>query len=105
MKNHRLYLFICLCVSILTSISCSQGKDGFRAVTDGEESVLMKVPIHVGQLPMGTNHASSDTRSTIPMGPEQENPMRTLAVVQFDNEGNLLEINPNNKHPYYHLSI
>lgn len=103
MKNHRLYLFICLCVSILTSISCSQGKDEFRAVTDGQESVLVKVPIHVGQLPMETNHASSDTRSTMPMGPEQENPMRTLAVVQFDNEGNLLEINPNNAHPYYHF--
>lgn len=103
MKNYRLYPFICLCVSMLISISCNQGKDEFPSLVDGQEAVLVKVPIHVGQLPMDTKDASSDTRATVPMGPEQENPMRTLAVVQFDYEGNLLEINPDDEHPYYHF--
>lgn len=102
MMNHRLYPFICLCVCLLTSVSCDQCKDRFQLSVNEQEPLLVKVPIQVGQLPM--DNISSDTRATIPMGPEQENPIRTLTVVQFDSEGNMLRINPgNNQHPYYHF--
>lgn len=102
MKKTALYLLGYLYVALFTLVSCSGERE---ELGEKQEPVLVKVPIHIGQMPMETKNALPGTRSTMPMGPEQENPMRTLAVIQFDSEGNMLEINQDNltDHPHYHF--
>lgn len=105
MKKTALYWLGCVWGCVLTLASCNYEKDAIPVSPEEPEAVLMEVPIRIGQLPMEAKNTSPDTRSTMPMGPEQENPMRTLAVVQFDSEGNMLEINQDHltTHPHYHF--
>lgn len=42
---------------------------------------------------LATMQGATSSRSLQPMGPEEENPVKQLAVIQFDSEGNLLEVN------------
>lgn len=45
----------------------------------------------------------NNSRAILPMTPEEENPMRSVAIVQFDSEGVMQRINSNDaNHPYFH---
>ena len=58
---------------------------------DKDAPVQQEVIITAGTAAM-TFEGMPSTRSIEPMGPESENPIKQLAVIQFDEEGNLLDL-------------
>ena len=58
---------------------------------DKDAPVQQEVIITAGTAAM-TFEGLPSTRSIEPMGPESENPIKQLAVIQFDEEGNLLDL-------------
>ena len=68
-----------------------------------EKMVQQEVLITAGTATM-TLEGMPSTRSLEPMGPELENPIKHLAVIQFDEEGNLLRLNSDESavHPYFY---
>lgn len=89
--------------------ACTDGKEELTLPGGGQESVPVSVSIQVGSAPMSEPGVVPATRATMPMGPALENPMRTLAVFQFDREGTMLEVNeeetPGVRRYYHFISL
>ena len=68
-----------------------------------QEMARQEVLITAGMATMVLEGMPS-TRALEPMGPELENPIKQLAVIQFDEEGNLLRLNADEsaEHPYFY---
>lgn len=98
-------LLIGLCAALA---ACSDVAEEPATPGGGREAVPVSVSIRVGSTPMvelGAAPAMPATRATMPMGPALENPIRTLAVFQFDSEGTMLPVNDaeTGRRQYYHF--
>lgn len=97
---HILLLGLC---AVLAACTRDDAPSGGR-----REPVPVRVSINVGSEPMaelGAAPAAPATRAVMPMGPALENPIRTLAVFQFDSEGTMLPVNDEEtgRRQYYHF--
>lgn len=97
---HTLLIGLCVVLAACTDVAEEPMTPG-----GGQEAVPVSVSIHVGSAPMTEQGAAPATRATMPMGPALENPIRTLAVFQFDSEGTMLPVNDaeTGRRQYYHF--
>lgn len=95
-------LTICMLVAGAFLTACTQQEEPEGA---GENTpVLRDFTINTSVAAMQTGSNGTTSRSLQPMGPEEENPVKSLAIIQFDSEGNLLPINKTGSgiESYYH---
>ncbi len=96
-------LTICMLAAGALLTACTQQEEPESA---GENTpVLRDFTINTSVAAMQTGSGGTTSRSLQPMGPEAENPVKSLAIIQFDSEGNLLRINENEGsgiERYYH---
>lgn len=102
MKSRIYILTLCLLAIIP---ACIQQEELPADVILDETPVLSDFTIRTSLSAMQVGGGKSSSRSLEPMGPEEENPVKSLAVIQFDSEGNLLRINRNGSgiSSYYHF--
>lgn len=102
MKSRIYILTLCLLAIIP---ACTQQEKLPADVISDETPVLSDFTIRTSLSAMQVGGGKSSSRSLEPMGPEEENPVKSLAVIQFDSEGNLLRINRNGSgiSSYYHF--
>lgn len=87
--NYMKYILAVVAVSLVSGLiftSCSDNipDDGTGNVSDGSLTISVSATdFEWGQVPYGYSRASD------PMIPEMENSLKTLAILQFDSEGNL----------------
>ena len=66
---------------------------------------LVTVSLKLGTLPMENENVVSNSRATTPMTPEQENPMRSVAVIQFDSDGVMLKLDETNNSFFHYIDL
>lgn len=97
----RIVIVFCLLAAAMFS-ACTQQEEIVSSMPDARP-VLRNFTINASVAPMQTDGSEISSRSLGPMGPEEENPVKSLAIIQFDSEGNLLPINQSNgETSYYH---
>lgn len=102
MKSRIYILALCLLAIIP---ACTQQKEFPTDMISDEAPALSDFTINTSLVAMQAGRSEFSSRSLEPMGPEEENPVKSLAVIQFDSEGNLLQINRNGNgiKSYYHF--
>lgn len=100
MKHGLIYITAIICGLAACLAACTDRQDDVPSA----EAKLVKVRLNLAAQPMETKADNTYSRSTVPMAPELENPMRSLAVIQFDSEGNMLPINGNSYFHYIDLT-
>lgn len=99
MKHGLIYITAIICGLAACLTACTDRQDEVPSA----EAKLVKVSLNLEAQPMETMAENTYSRSTVPMAPELENPMRSLAVIQFDSEGTMLRVNEAEpSHPYFH---
>lgn len=96
----RIVMTFCLLAAAMFS-ACTQQEDIISEIPDARPA-LCDFTINASVAPMQAVGSGTSSRSLGPMGPEDENPVKSLAIIQFDSEGNLLQINKTAGNPYYH---
>lgn len=98
------YLSICMLVIAAVLPACTQQEE---AVLQSEETPVLRnftITTSVAAMQAGGNGSAS--RSLQPMGPEEENPIKSLAIIQFSDDGILRRVNEGTTtadiHHYYH---
>ena len=100
MKHGLIYITAIICGLAGCLAACTDSQDEVPSA----EAKLVKVSLNLEAQPMETMAENTYSRSTVPMAPELENPMRSLAVIQFDSEGNMLQVNGNSYFHYIDLT-
>lgn len=100
MKHGLIYITAIICGLAACLTACTDRQDEVPSA----EAKLVKVSLNLEAQPMETMAENTYSRSTVPMAPELENPMRSLAVIQFDSEGNMLQVNGNSYFHYIDLT-
>lgn len=99
MKHGLIYITAIICGLAACLTACTDRQDEVPSA----EAKLVKVSLNLEAQPMETMAENTYSRSTVPMAPELENPMRSLAVIQFDGEGTMMRVNEaDQSHPYFH---
>lgn len=96
MKHSLIYikaLLFCFSVCLAACVENSAEAD--------YKAELVTVSLNLGASPMENEEVMPNSRATVPMAPEVENPMKSIAVIQFDSEGTMLQLNQTN-HPFFH---
>ena len=100
MKHGLIYITAIICGLAACLTACTDSQDEVPSA----EAKLVKVSLNLEAQPMETMAENTYSRSTVPMAPELENPMRSLAVIQFDSEGNMMQVNGNSYFHYIDLT-
>ena len=100
MKHGLIYITAIICGLAGCLAACTDSQDEVPSA----EAKLVKVSLNLEAQPMETMAENTYSRSTVPMAPELENPMRSLAVIQFDSEGNMMQVNGNSYFHYIDLT-
>lgn len=99
MKHGLIYITAIICGLAACLTACTDRQDEVPSA----EARLVTVSLDLGIQPMKTKVDDTYSRSTVPMAPELENPMKSIAVLQFDSEGTMLRVNEAEpSHPYFH---
>ena len=99
MKHGLIYITAIICGLAVCLAACTDRQDEVPSA----EAKLVKVSLNLAAQPMETMAENTYSRSSVPMAPELENPMRSLAVIQFDGEGTMMRVNEaDQSHPYFH---
>lgn len=96
MKHSLIYikaLLFCFSVCLVACVENSSETD--------YEAELVTVSLNLGASPLENEEVVPNSRAIVPMAPEVENPMKSIAVIQFDSEGTMLQLNETN-HPFFH---
>ena len=98
MKHGLKYITAIVCGLAVCLAACTDRQDEVAG-----EARLVTVSLNLDTQPMETKADNTYSRSTVPMAPELENPMKSIAVLQFDSEGTMLRVNEAEpSHPYFH---
>lgn len=98
----KIYSKLKYCLALLAVMASAACNDDIVTHEGGIDREAAEVRLSVGIQKMTPEYARN-SRSAYPMSPEQENPMKSLAVIQFDSEGNMLRINKENQsHQHFH---
>lgn len=100
MKHGLIYITAIICGLAVCLAACTDRQDEVPSA----EAKLVKVSLNLEAQPMETMAENTYSRSTVPMAPELENPMKSIAVLQFDSEGNMLQVNGNSYFHYIDLT-
>ena len=95
-----LFISLISAIAALTFMSCGNDEPEMK-INNGDDDTC-NVSINVGVSAFEMIQDGYNSRATMPMGPEMENCIRTLTVIQFDEEGNMRQVPSDGK--YYRFS-
>lgn len=99
----QIYTFPLLACLLSLCGACTQS-DSIPADNPNEPFPRVAYKISTRILPMEGELVQSGTRALQPMTPEEENMIRTIAVLQFDSEDNLVPVSePTQKEQFYYF--
>ncbi len=99
----QIYVLLMLVAAVFCGLCCACVRDAGTDMSEGNQSTYVTYRIGTRILPMRGEKVVPSTRALQPMTPEQENMIRTIAVLQFDAEDNLVSLDSENAEVFYYF--